>query len=406
MQAKKFFLNSLKYILVSGASKGFNYLILLYFAISDFSDQYVTILLLLSFEQLLSLILPLNNSSIIYSKSITDYNAITNKLISSSILIIIIYLVVFIIFQNSFYNYFNVNDLIVFFSIFCSMIINSYVVFLTNYYKLIENHSRALHIQTFLFISFISIVVCVALIESKVVAFFLGKAIGLFVVLILMKISKFDVTKFAFQTLSLNEFKKIINLYSVSILGWISGLGFMNIAKIYESPENLIIIGYILNLWNIFLLISIGINAVYHPLIKKFILKKQLNKAKEIKTKAFFSYLAIAFLSFTLYIIIKKTNLLIEYPRANNVFSVFPYTLLLFVCSIFYYVIHPFYLTFEKFGVFNFLTILSYFIWIVVMVILSFFEFEDYIWFLILLYFFKSMLLYIYGEIKLIRIKI
>jgi hypothetical protein len=393
MQKIQFLSNSLKYIFVSGISKGFNYLILLYFAVGIYTEQYITILLLLSFEQLLSLTLPLNNSSIIYSKKIEDYGLITNKLISSSLLLTFIYVLVFFLIRNQIYNYFNLNEILVFLSIFISIIINAYLVYLSNYYKLVEKHNSALLIQLFFFTSFITILVFIFFIENKILAFFLGKTTGLLLILFFLKFFKLDLIKFKFKLLTLNEVKKIGNLFSVSILGWISGLGFINLAKLYASPENLITIGYVLNLWNIFLLISIGINAVYHPLIKKQIVTNKIAKAKKLKNKALIIYLFIGLLFFMSYLIIKKTEMLVLYPKINAIFSVIPYTIILFVFSVFYYVIHPFYLANDKFGIFNILNIISYAVWVFVMLIGVHFGFKNYLYFLFLLYFLKSIFL-------------
>jgi len=402
---KLFFLNSVKYIIVSGASKGLNYLILLYFAVGIYSEQYVIILLLLSLEQLLSLFLPLNNSNIIYSKNITSYNVISNKLISTSILIVLIYILFFLFFQTYFYRYFGIDNLLVYVSIFISMIINGYMVYLTNYYKVIEKHNKALLVQSFYFITFIVIITLVLLLENKILAFFLGKATGLVLVLLLLKIYKLDFTKFKIAFLSKKEYKSILNLFSVSILGWLSGLGFMNLAKIYASQDNLVLVGYMLNLWNIFLLLSTGINAVYHPLIKKFILQNNFKKAVNVKTKALFIYLGLSLLIYLFYLIIFKLQFLENYPKINAVFSMLPYTLLLFVFSIFYYVTHPFYLAYEKFGLFNIINLLSHTLWFLSFLLLTYLGFDNYIWFLILLYFIKSMTIYLYAESKLMIIK-
>ena len=310
MKNKGFLLNSLKYIAVSGASKGFNYLILLYFAIGIYSDQYVTILLLLSFEQLISLSLPLNNSSIIYSKEILNYGLITNKLITSSLLLMLFYIFVFLLIHNSIYSYFGINNYLVFISIVVSVLANAYLVYLTNYYKLIEKHNTALLLQFLFFISFISIVISIFFIENKIVAFFVGKAIGLSLILIISKILSLNFAKFKLSILTINEFKKIGNLFSVSVLGWVSGLGFMNLAKVYASSEDLITIGYILNVWNVFLLISTGVNAVYHPLIKKYVLENNISKAISVKNKTLIIYLLIASFCFLVYFIIDKTTVL------------------------------------------------------------------------------------------------
>ncbi|MCG1035338.1 hypothetical protein [Polaribacter sargassicola] len=403
MIKKGLFLNSLKYIVVSGASKGFNYLILLYFAIGIYSEQYVTILLLLSLEQILSLSLPLNNSSIIYSKKILDYGLITNKLITSSLLLMLFYIFVFFVFYNSIYKYFGVSNIFIFLSIAISVIINAYLVHLTNYYKLIEKHNRALKVQFLFFISFISIAICIFFIKNKVLAFFLGKAIGLFLGFIIIKFLNFNLTKFKFKILTLNEIKKIGNLFSVGVLGWLSGLGFMNLAKIYASPENLINIGYTLNLWNIFLLISTGINAVYHPLIKKYVLKNDMLKAQKAKSTTLFIYLLIAVICFLLYLAIDNLEILNDYNKVDAVFSVIPYTLLLFVFSSFYYVVHPFYLAHDKFGTLNLINIISHSFWLILMIISVYFNIKNLIWLLVMLYFLKCMFLYVYAEKKIIK---
>lgn len=202
MQKTQFLSNSLKYIFVSGISKGFNYLILLYFAVGIYTEQYITILLLLSFEQLLSLTLPLNNSSIIYSKKIEDYGLITNKLISSSLLLTLVYVLGFFLIRDQIYKYFNINEILIFISIFISIIINAYLVYLSNYYKLVEKHNSALLIQLFFLISFISIVAFIFVIENKILAFFLGKTTGLLLILIFLKAFKLDLIKFKFKLLT------------------------------------------------------------------------------------------------------------------------------------------------------------------------------------------------------------
>lgn len=84
---------------------------------------------------------------------------------------------------------------------------------------------------------------------------------------------------------------KMINLLSVGVLGWIPGLGFMNIAKLYAPPEELPNIGYVLNICNVFLLVSIGINFVDNPLIKKYLLDNNSNKAFKTQTRTLGIYL-------------------------------------------------------------------------------------------------------------------
>ena len=403
MSNKSFFLNSLKYIIVSGASKGLNYLILLYFAVGIFSEQYVTILLLLSLEQLLNLLLPLNNPTIIYSKTVVDYNKITNKLISTSFLFLCFYIVSFWFFKESIFRYYGVSSLIIFSCILFNVFTNGYIFYLTNFYKLIEDHDKALKVQSLYFISFLSILIFSLILENKVLAFFLGKSVGFLIIIILTKLFKFNITKFRFLNFTVNEWKKMLNLFSISILGWISGLGFINLAKIYSTPEIVLRIGYILNLWNVFLLIGIGVNSVYHPLIKKHITDKIPDIANKIKHKTLLLYLGISLCAYIIYYTLNYINLFGNYPEIQKVFVEIPNTLILFVISAFYYVIHPFYLVYDKFKTFNLLNISAFVFAVFITFTGTFNGYNNYIIYLILLYFFKSSFLYIYGEKKLIK---
>lgn len=391
-----FFYNSLKYIVVSGASKGFNYLVLLYLAVGVFSEQYVAILLLLSFEQLLSLLLPLNNSHIIYSKTITTYEFITNKLISSSFIILLCYLLLFLLLKQIVYTYFGVYNIVVYLGLFISMLINSYMAYLTNYYKLIEQHNEALKIQALMFLSFLSIIVFIIFIEDKILAFFLGKAIGLLIVLLIVILLGLSRFRFKFIVLSFDEFKKMINLFSISILGWVSGLGFMNLAKIYSAGEDLVKIGYIINLCNVFLLISIGVNSIYSPLIKKYFLAGEEKEMLTTKNKTLAIYLSIALLAFLFFFVLNNTFQFNGNLKIKDVLLVFPFTIIIFVFNSFQSVAQPFYMINEKFKIYNFINILAYLVWGLIMMVCLYLGYSSFVWFLLLLHFFKGMFSYLY----------
>ncbi|MBU2949622.1 hypothetical protein KO493_02795 [Tamlana agarivorans] len=396
MPKKVFFVNSLKYIIVSGASKGFNYVVLLYLAIGAFSEQYVAILLLLSLEQLLSLLLPLNNSHIIYSKTITTYEFITNKLISSSLIVLIIYVLLFFLTKQIAYAYFEVKTLIVYLCLFTSMIINAYMAYLTNYYKLIEEHDKALLIQALLFISFVSIIISIIFIDNKIIAFFVGKAGGLLIALLLVKILKLNKFKFKFVVLTLDEFKKMINLFSISVLGWVSGLGFMNLAKIYSTSEELVKVGYIINLCNVFLLISIGINSIYNPLIKKYFLAGDYKNTIGTRIKTLFIYLSIAGMAFLVFLLLNNVFPFDWNLKAKDILLVFPFTIVIFIFNSFQSVAQPFYMINEKFKTYNIINLAAYFAWGLIMVVCLYLGYNNFVLFLLLLHFFKGLFSYSY----------
>jgi len=390
---------------VSGASKGLNYVLLLYLAVGQYSEQYIAILLLFSLEQILSLVLPLNQSNIIYSKSISDYKLITNKLISSSLIIVVFFVLVFFALKQYIYNYFNVHEGIVFFSLFISMTINSYLTYLTNYYKLVEEHGKALLVQGLLMISFLSILLHIIFVEDKVVAFFLGKALGLLFVFLLVKFLHLTKFKYKIDFLSFNDIKQVLNLFSVSALGWVSGLGFMNLAKIYSSPNQLVEIGYILNIFNVFLLISIGVNSIYGPLIKKHLTKNELNSVVKIKTQTLVIYLLIASLLMLFYVVL--INLGFDFSnKVEQVLSVIPYALLLFIFNVFHWIAQPFYMVNNKFNSYNYINIFSYVFWVVIIVVSLYFGYKDFIVFLMLIHFIKGLLSYFYARTKFMATKI
>ncbi len=389
--------DSFSYIFVSGASKGFNYILLLYFAVGIYSQQYVSILLLLSLEQILSLLLPLNQSSIIYSKSISNHQNITNKIITSSFLVVFVIILMFFLLKNVIYNYFDVHLIIVYISIFVSMLINSYMVYLTNYYKLIEEHKKALLIQGLLLITFISIIGSILFFKNIIVAFFLGKAIGLLIVLAI--VIAFNLQKFQFKLDYLNwtEIKQILNLFSVSILGWLSGLGFMNLAKQYSNTNELAEIGYILNVFNVFLLFSVGVNSIYGPIIRNHLMQKALNKALIIKSRVLIIYLSVGILFFLAYLLFSEFNL---DQKSKTIISIVPYVLLIYIFNAFNWVSQPFYLILNKFKDYNLVNIITYVVWAFLILICSFFEYQNYIWFLIAIHVFKGLFSYFYAKMN------
>ncbi|UKM65591.1 hypothetical protein GSB9_02162 [Flavobacteriaceae bacterium GSB9] len=396
-------LKSLSYILVSGASKGLNYIILLFLAVGSYSEQYVAILLLFSLEQILSLLLPLNQSSLIYSKSILSYKQITNKLISSSVIVSVTCVLVFFALKKYIFSYFDVHKAIIFFSLFLSMTINAYLNYLTNYYKMIEEHGKALLIQGLLMISFGSILIHILIVEDKVVAFFWGKALGLLLVLTLVKFLGLTKFKFKIVFLSLSELKLVLNLFSVSALGWGSGLGFMNLAKMYSTAEELVEVGYILNIFNVFLLVSIGVNSVYGPLIKKHVIKNEREKVIKIKNQTLMIYLLIVLLVIVLYILVINLGFQFNH-KIEQVLSILPFAILLFVFNIFHWISQPFYMVNNKFNSYNYLNILSYVFWVLTMIVGLYYGYSDFIAFLMLIHFMKGAMTYLYAKRKLMTI--
>lgn len=391
------FIISLKYILVSGASKGFNYILLFYLAIGIYSEQYITILLLLSLEQILSLLLPLNHSSLIYSKSITNYKLITNKMTTNSMVMVLFFVISYALFNSQISDYYDVDNITVFISIFVSMLINSYLVHLTNYYKIIDNHRKALIVQVLFLTSFFSIIILMLILENVIVAFFLGKAIGLILILIILKNSNLLAFGFKISFLNIDELKKVFNLFSVSALGWLSQLGFLNLSKLYSTPDELVKIGYILNIYGVFLLLSIGINSIYAPLIKKHLQEENVNKAIRIKSKTLMIYLLVAFVIYILAIILSNMDFSFN-DKVSVIISIIPYSIVILVFNAFNWSVQPFYLINDKFKTYNIINIISYILWGLFVVFSMFLEYKNFVVFLLSIHFIKSAFAFFYAK--------
>ncbi|MFP4844589.1 hypothetical protein [Winogradskyella sp. PE311] len=271
------------------------------------------------------------------------------------------------------------------------------MVYLTNYFKVIGEHNKALIVQALLLISFISIVVFIVFIEDVVLAFFLGKAIGLFIALVILGLYNLLGFSFSVKFLNKEELKNVMNLFSVSALGWLSGLGFLNLAKIYSSAEELVKIGYILNIFNVFLLLSIGINSIYAPVIKKHLQNQNNFRALKIKTKTLLGYLLVAILTFAFYLVISSFDFGFN-ERVVAIISIIPFVILIYMFNAFNWVSQPFYLVNNKFKNYNLINLLSYGIWILVLVGSIYSGYKNFIIYLILIHFIKSVLSFMYAK--------
>ncbi|TGV03843.1 hypothetical protein [Flavivirga rizhaonensis] len=271
------------------------------------------------------------------------------------------------------------------------------MVYLTNYYKLIEEHKKALLIQGLLLITFLSIIGSIYIFKNIIVAFFLGKAIGLLIVLVIVIVFNLQKFQFKLDYLNWNEIKQILNLFSVSVLGWLSGLGFMNLAKQYSNTNELAEIGYILNVFNVFLLFSVGVNSIYGPIIRNHLMQKALNKALKIKSRVFIVYLSVGVLFFLVYILFSEFNL---NQKSKAIINVVPYVLLIYIFNAFNWVSQPFYLILNKFKDYNLVNIITYLVWGFLILMCSYFEYQNYIWFLIAIHFFKGLFSYFYAKMN------
>jgi len=145
------------------------------------------------------------------------------------------------------------------------------------------------------------------------------------------------------------------------------------------------------------LLISIGVNSIYSPLIKKHLTKNELNIGLKVKSKTLAIYLLIAGVVTLFYVLLINVGFVFS-EKIEKVLSVVPYAILLFVFNIFHWVAQPFYMVNNKFSKYNIINISSYMGWVILIMICSYFGFQKYIWFLIGIHMIKGLLSYFYAR--------
>ena len=401
-------ISSFYYTIFEGLSKGGSYLLLLIIASAISDDLYIKILILMSFEAIITMLYFSYNSNVLYALKINKYGLYFNYSLNSAITQIIIFYTIYFIFKENFNIYFGYNISFLIFVLlgngFFSNIIRQYSVL----FQLELNHSKAIFYKSVPFlVSFIFTLVLLYFLDDKILAFFLGKFLGLsiFFIYILFneKINKY---KQEFSWITFNFFFKRVKYSSlVSILGWASGLGFLNFVKLYSKNEkDILIIGLILNLFVILQMIANGINQVYAPKLK-ILYSDSKEKGIAYLKKTHLNYFAfsISLVCLIAIILFWKDLLSYNFPNIEVIFYDGNLYLLviIFVISTFSWVSSPLFMILDLFKIFFKLNVIfNTTAWLLIALLFNL-GFENYVTYYIIIKFIVSFGTYLYSKLKL-----
>ena len=219
-----------------------------------------------------------------------------------------------------------------------------------------EDHNTALTLKFVPFmLSFLFSMAGYLLIEDEFLGYYLGKAGG-FTIAFIVFINKLKFKFFQFDMNILKDYlSRIKRLIIIYVTGWLSGYGYLNIVKDSVDEATLSEMGYVLNLFTIFLLVSNGINQVFVPKLRKIYLNEN-TKALGFANKFHVLYFAVAGIALLVY---KGVANFVDIEIVQKYVSYFCWACLIFVMASFDYVSKPFYMIVDKYNRFMIINILS-----------------------------------------------
>jgi hypothetical protein len=369
---------SFLYIFFEGLAKGGNQVLLLCVAALIGSDLYMKMILLISLQVIIMLLYIPNYTDVLYAIDINkERRNYKSSLLIFSLMQYCIYLLLYFVFRARFYDFYGyTNDLLIFIILGIG-ILSCMIRFDSVDYQLRGKHSEAILYRSMPFgISFIASLVFFLLGEDKILSFFTGQFTGLlaFYCYSLLKNREIRINSFKLD-LILNYGKRAKYSFLVAILGWSGGLGFLNFAKLFsESANDLIQIGYAVNVFTIFLLLGYGIDQVFVPKLK-LIYKESLIRARALSKKVHVLYIVICFLGFLAYIGMKYLVIENDYfenvaviKQVADVFGATPIALFVFLLSSFHWVSTPFYQIADIYQEYFKLNLIAYMIpWLIIL---------------------------------------
>lgn len=332
--------NIMKYMGVETISRGIPQLILLYLMITLNINEFSIFILIYAMESFIVLFLPTNYVESLYAKTKFNISSIISNIIIVTFIITILLLLFLLLFKDIIFSFFNYDCLIIYISILFSTFFNSFFRFKRVLLQLDFLHDEAINLMfKSFFVSNLFSIIFLIFIDDKIFAFFVGKSIGFFLfgIYYLLK-QKIKLS----LDLDLIKYFMITNkyLFFYAIFSWLLGYGFLYIAKIISTAEEVALIGYIIVLSMPFLLISNAINQLYIPKIKKMILNNNENVVNVTKTflkgYIFIFFLSVCFfwLIFSLDIeYIYKFKLAFILSLLTFLFSIIKYLLDIYIFS-------------------------------------------------------------------------
>ena len=403
-------LSSIYYTIFEGLSKGGSYLLLLIIASAISDDLYIKILILMSFEAIITMLYFSYNSSVLYALKDNKIELYFNYSLKSSITQIIIFYIIYLSFKDFIDSYFeyNLSFLII------VLLGNGFLVNIIRQYSVLFQlelkHSKAIFYKSIpFFVSFLFTLILFFLLDDKIMAFFLGKFVGLLLFLLYIFYNeKGFLIKHKFSWTTFNFFFNRVKYSSlVAILGWASGLGFLNFVKFYSKNErDLLVLGLILNLFVILQMVANGINQVYAPKLKVIYLESKQKGISYLKK----THLVYFFLSVSLVVLVSITliwkDLLIYYFK--NIEVIFDngnlyVVIMIFFISSFWWVASPFFMILDLFKTFFKLNVsLNIIAWLLIVLLYNL-GFNNFILYFLIIKLSVSIGTYFYLKLKILQ---
>lgn len=329
-----------------GLSKGSSYLLLLFIGTFLDDELYLKLFLLLSLEIIITMLYVSYYSEIMFSYNIREKNFKKDFFGASylfSITQLILYVFLYVLFfRNIFKNFYDYDNvwivIIILINGFIVNIIRLYAV----YFQLIGNHNKAVIFRSLPFaLASLASILFFYFGNDKILSFFLGKFIGLFLFFIIIIYIEKRIVIISTKTLSVLKgiIKKSKYSFLLAILSWLSGMGFPNVVKSIDSQQALQI-GYIVNVFSLLQFFSYGINQVYVANLKTSY-EQSTDTAVKLTQKYHKIYIGITIIML-LFCFIPFGEIL-QFGNINKWITIFPYAIIIFFLNTFHWVSTPYY---------------------------------------------------------------
>ena len=349
---------SLLYILFEGFSKGGSYLLLLFIANFFSNEMYISLMTLLSFETLLKMFFVSYYGEALYKlQNIYPKNRLFPSYIALVIVQVLLIALLIITAHSLLFHYFGHGNLLTYFAILINAILFNSFRLNSSYSQIQENHRTAIIYRSLPFFSaFAFSLLFVWLFNDKILGFFLGKSVGFFLFQLVVRRRQTFSLRLSFNKAIISDIlKRSVYLFSNAWLGWVTGIGFINVAKIISKNDLQVAkMGYALNIYSILLLAGYGINQVYGPRLKKLIETNSLEAGIEFSKKIQFLFIGIVLfgsLSFIgLDIIFNYFSIdLSIVPNFVDFWNVVPAAIAVFFFSSFAWIANPYYYILDRY---------------------------------------------------------
>ncbi len=284
---------SLQYIAAELISRGVPQIILLVLAVKLQKSEFAVFTLLYGLESLLVILLPSNYVELLYKlKNEKNGKDIAHTIFSVNFVVVLLIILGTLLCHNWVFQFYNYSNIYVYIAIALSAFVNSYMRFCRTQYQLDFRHNDAIKNMLYSFSSAnIGIILFLFLFDDKIMAFFVGKAIG-FLLYFGFYGLKEEIRFFVSTHLLVEYIKRMKYLFLFAVYSWFFGYGFSYIVKIVGTPNDVANIGYVITFSMPFLLLANGINQVYVPKVKSLV-EKDFKKAKLFSSKILALYATI-----------------------------------------------------------------------------------------------------------------